>query len=104
MTLMKKILFILFFSVVYLQLSAQSACAISGKVTNYNTGSPIEGAVVSIINTPVGELTDSLGVFSFCHLRDDEYTLLVNYIGYKKDTVYVSLHNDTLLYISCRTW
>ncbi len=97
MTLMKKILFILFFSVVYLQLSAQSTCAISGKVTNYNTGSPIEGAVVSIINTPVGELTDSLGVFSFCHLRDDEYTLLVNYIGYKTDTVYVSLHNDTLL-------
>jgi iron complex outermembrane receptor protein len=94
---MKKILFILFFSIVYLQLSAQSTCAISGKVTNRNTGIPIEGAAVSIINVPVGELTDSLGIFSFCHLKDDNYTLLINYIGYETDTVYVKLHNDTLL-------
>ena len=94
---MKKTLFILLFTIVFAQLSAQSTCAISGKVTNVNTGSPIEGAAVSIMDTAVGELTDSLGVFRFCHLRNDAYTLLVNYIGFKTDTVYVRLDNDKVL-------
>lgn len=87
----------------YSQLSAQSTCDISGKVTDYNTGMPIEGASISLQNTIIGEFTDSIGNFSLCHLGPRTYILLVDYIGYNSDTISIDLKKSkTVLDIRLR--
>ncbi len=76
------------------RLSAQSSCNLSGTVKDAENGKAIVGASVSVQNTAVGEITDSLGFFSFCHLDEKEYVLHIDFIGYKRDTVYVNLKGD----------
>lgn len=88
---MKKIGLFLFLSMLmYLHASAQ-VCSLSGKVTDNITGEAVAGAAISIKDTSIGELTDSTGYFSFCHLDQKEYILSVDYIGYKSDTIHVNL-------------
>lgn len=93
---MKKIVFILLLFAVQYTLYAQ-VCALSGTVKDAETGEPIKGATVSLLNTNIGEITDSLGQFRFCHLNDKEYVLSVNYIGYESDTTHLDLSGEHIL-------
>ncbi|MDH6309095.1 iron complex outermembrane receptor protein [Dysgonomonas sp. PFB1-18] len=86
------VIVLLLFSVA--KLSAQSSCSLSGTVKDAENGKAIAGASVSVQNTTVGEITDSLGFFSFCHLEEKEYVLYIDFIGYKKDSVKVDLSKD----------
>lgn len=100
---MKKIgLFLFLYGLICSQLSAQ-VCTLSGNVKDMNTGQAIAGAAISIQNTSIGELSDSTGYFSFCHLAEKEYILSVDYIGYKSDTIRVNLRDGiTALNIQLR--
>lgn len=93
---MKKIIFLFVFSLSYLLISAQSF-TISGKVIDSVTGDPVEGAAVAIQNTSVGELTNSQGYFNFCHLNKGKYVLLIEHMGYKKDTTYIDLKDSIMV-------
>jgi carboxypeptidase-like protein len=63
--------------------SVQSFGQISGKVTDGNTGLPIEFVNIWIKNTLRGTTTDSKGNFKFENAKVGE-TLLISYLGYEE--------------------
>lgn len=72
MTRIFTLAFLLFFG--YLQ-----AQTITGKVTDTETGIPVFGASVTLVDTNRGTVTDEDGNFSL----EGEGTILVSYVGYK---------------------
>ncbi len=84
----------------YTQLSAQSTCAISGKVMNAIDSIPIEGASVSVVDTNIGAFTDSNGFFSLCHLDNSKSTILdISFLGFETDNISIKANTDTVLTI-----
>lgn len=57
--------------------------SISGVVRDQN-GLPLQGAAVSLKHTTLGAVTDSLGRFSFSVNQAPPFTVLTQYVGYKK--------------------
>jgi len=82
----KSILCLLITSV---SLNAQST--VSGTVTD-GAGNPLIGANVLVEGTVIGAATDIDGLFSINYAPEGEYTLVVSYIGYKKQLLTT---NDT---------
>ena len=73
-------------SIIYLVITSISLYAqstISGTVTD-ESGNPLIGANVLVEGTAVGAATDIDGIFSINYIPEGEYTLVVSYIGYKK--------------------
>ena len=60
---------------------------ISGSVIDAKTGDPLAYANVSIEGKDVGAATDEDGYFSFAMDLTAEATLVVSYMGYKKQTL-----------------
>ncbi|MBC7788786.1 MAG: SusC/RagA family TonB-linked outer membrane protein, partial [Anaerolineae bacterium] len=63
--------------------SAQSQRRITGRVTAEETGEPVPGVAISVVNTPFGALTNDNGGFSVV-LPEGAQSLLVRRIGYKR--------------------
>lgn len=61
---------------------------ISGTVTDQATGSPLEGATVSIKGTNKTVITDKSGKFSLT-VADASVILIIGYIGYNEQTIVV---------------
>lgn len=81
---------------VTLPLAAQDAAArrsatLVGQVVNATTGRPIEGAVVSLIGSGYGAITDSLGNFRVPQTWAGTDTLEVRFIGYEPSRTEVEL-------------
>lgn len=55
---------------------------IQGKVVDAASGSPIDGATVSVLGMPQGTVSASDGSFLLANIQDGEYTLHVSYLGY----------------------
>lgn len=66
---------------------------VSGTVKNYNK-QPLFGVTVSLKNTTKGTLTDEDGNFSLSNLENDNYTLLISYLGFKTREINVSISNN----------
>jgi TonB-linked SusC/RagA family outer membrane protein len=64
-----------------LQLLAQSGTFVTGKVTDAETGKPLVGASVAILDIRVGGVTDKEGTFKF-RAPEGKYTIEVKYVGY----------------------
>ena len=94
---MKKIAILIFLSISSIYILAQQTYTISGTVTDKNTGAGIPSAGISIRNSSVGVLTNSIGYYELCHLKKGDYTLLINYIGYKNESIDISLISDKQL-------
>lgn len=94
---MKKIIsFVLtIFATTYLY--SQETYTLSGIITDKETGVFIPSAGISIQNSSVGVFTDSIGHYELCHLQKGEYTLSINYIGYKNETIRIDLNSDQQL-------
>ena len=60
---------------------------INGQVTDQKTKEPLIGAVVSVEGSNIKTITDADGNFKIDGLRQSEYTLLINYIGYKTQKI-----------------
>ena len=79
-------------SIIYLVITSISLYAqstISGTVTD-ESGNPLIGANVLVEGTAVGAATDIDGIFSINYIPEGEYTLVVSYIGYKKQLLTTS--------------
>jgi TonB-linked SusC/RagA family outer membrane protein len=63
---------------------------LSGQVIDIKTGSPLEGASISIKGTTHNIVTDNKGTFNFRTGQKLPYELVVSYIGYKPQELAVS--------------
>src|SRR6202049_2106293 len=90
MYLLHRLLFIVLVAVVFVIIQTSETVAIqtgaiSGTVTDANTGAPVAGAKVSIV-APTGNLTNttnSSGFYSEVGLPPDTYTVTVSKSGYE---------------------
>jgi len=64
-------------------LGAQEPTFIRGRVLDRETRVPVAGAFVGLTRSDSGVLTDSLGVFTLGLLRDFDYALTVESLGYR---------------------
>ncbi|MEI6852856.1 MAG: TonB-dependent receptor [Bacteroidota bacterium] len=75
--------------------------SISGRITDRATGSPLQGASVSIEGQFAGTTTDARGHYQISNLRKDTYSFRVSYVGYSSYTksIFVSgtIANDVQL-------
>ena len=71
--------------------SLYAQATVSGTVTD-GSGNPLIGANVLVEGTAIGAATDIDGLFSINYIPEGEYTLVVSYIGYKKQLLTT---NDT---------
>lgn len=55
---------------------------IAGKITDAESGLPIDGATVSLVGTTQGTVSISDGTFQFPGIHEGRYTLQVSYLGY----------------------
>ena len=86
---MKKSIFYL----VITSISLYAQSTISGTVTD-GAGSPLIGANVLVDGTAIGAATDIDGLFSINYKPEGEYTLVVSYIGFKKQSLTTSDTQD----------
>jgi len=56
------------------------------------TGKALEGTSITLQGSSIGALTNNAGYFNFCHIKPDRYTLIVDHIGYEKDTINIDLN------------
>lgn len=87
-TFLYTILLILSCSIVHGQ--SKNDVRIFGTVKT-NTGSALPGAVIYLRATSLGTSADSSGKFTISKIPAGKYTLIVEYIGYKKDSTHVNL-------------
>ena len=60
---------------------------ISGRVTDSQTGEPLIGANVIVLNTDYGAATDINGEYSIANIPPGVYSLKASYIGYQNVTI-----------------
>ncbi len=75
----KRLLFLVFSTCILVQVAAQGFQA-TGKVTNSNTGEPLQGATVSVKNTNTSTTTDVGGNYAV-NVSSAGSTLVVSFIG-----------------------
>ncbi len=68
--------------------------AITGKVTDSETGLPLVGANVLISGTTLGRATDTEGMFEIHNLAPGAYTLHVSFVGYAAQESQIALTAD----------
>lgn len=73
---------------------ARRPAALVGKVFNASTGAPVEGAVVNLIGSGVGALTDSTGAFRIPQTWAGRDSIEVRFIGYTPSGLSVDLVPD----------
>ena len=64
---------------------------ITGVVKDAQTGEPLPGANVSLQGTAIGAATDLDGEYRISRVPAGNYTLIVNFIGYRKETLPVKV-------------
>ncbi len=74
-------IYILFFSC--LSLYAGISGKISGRVVDAETGEPIPGANIIVVNKSLGAATDLEGYFYILNLAPGQYSIEVSFIGYQ---------------------
>ncbi len=79
---------------------------IKGKITDANTGEPLIGANVFILNHTWGASTDIKGEFEIKHIPIGSYSVRVSYVGYETKTIekiVVESEKDTFLNVQLNT-
>jgi iron complex outermembrane recepter protein len=86
----------------YLPLLAAGQARISGLVTEATSGRALPGAHLSLEGYFLTTVTDPSGRYLFTGLKQGEYQVVVSFMGFRTDTVYLRLHNDTVMNIRMR--
>ena len=91
---MKKIILLFFTVLVNAAVHAQTPSngKITGKITDTETKQPVDYATISLLKqgttTPInGVISDPKGNFTIDHVANGEYTLNVDFVGYKRTSV-----------------
>ena len=79
---MKKLMFLLFI-IFTVNLNAEEFGIIKGKVTDADTGDPIYGANIAVLNTTLGTYTDTNGKFKLEKVPQGTYSVRASYIGFQ---------------------
>jgi len=80
---MPRLLFLLILIILALPASAQYTTTLRGTVTDKDGKSPLQGATVSVVNTPLGAVTDSLGRFRITGVPVGRQSLQLSFAGYE---------------------
>jgi outer membrane receptor protein involved in Fe transport len=87
-------------SLLFLLLSSSFAFAqtgsISGLITN-NTGEPLPGVNILVLNTTKGAVTDFEGKYSISSIDNGTYKLQITFIGYKTKEIAVIINNTKVI-------
>ncbi|MEX0661643.1 MAG: TonB-dependent receptor [Balneolaceae bacterium] len=92
----KKILPIIgsFLFVAVFSSAAMAQFTVEGTVNEQNTGTPLPGATVVLVNTDFGAATNPDGQFEFTNVPEGEYTLRVSYVGFLSVTRSINVDQD----------
>ncbi len=82
-------LFLIFTALV----SAQNRYTISGTITDASNGETVFGASVFLEGTTIGAVTNEYGFYSITAV-EDEYTLIVSYVGYATSSKKIVLNTN----------
>lgn len=74
-------------------ISAQNS-SITGKVYDSQSSTPLSGAIVTIVKQELSTSTNLLGEYIFSNLPQGSYKIKIEYIGYKTNTIEVSVLSD----------
>ncbi len=85
------------FIALLLPVLAAAQFSVSGKIVNSQTGEPLPGATISIMNTPTRVVTDSAGHYRIDNLKAGSYSLKASYIGYETIVQSLSLTADAVI-------
>jgi TonB-dependent receptor len=84
---LKKVVFLVFFGVLPFFVNGQNGNAISGKVIDNQTGEPLPGASVVILNTSIGTTTELNGEFEISNIKENSIILSITFVGYESATI-----------------
>ena len=60
---------------------------IRGRIVDFETAQPLPGATVTLQETGRSVLANEKGYYEFSNVPDTQYTLMVSYVGYEKNTL-----------------
>lgn len=67
----------------YARQASGTNCIITGQITDYRTGKPIQDANVFLANTTIGTASDKDGKFQLKNIRLGSHELIISFIGYE---------------------
>lgn len=73
--------------------------SINGKISDSNTGEPLQGATVRVLNTFMGTYADKDGVFSIGKITPGNYELLITMMGYENKKIKITVPLEKALEI-----
>ena len=80
-----------------IDVQAQGIAAVSGVVTNRDTGTPVSEALITLSPTDRRQLTDSLGRFALDSVRPGQYVVSIRRIGYARRNDNISVSTGSAL-------
>ena len=94
---MKKLLFIA--AAILLPFIASAQFSISGKISEKNSGSALNGAIIRLENTYSSARSDASGNYSLKNLKPGNYLVKFSFLGYQTFERKISLNENTSLNI-----
>ncbi len=73
-----------------------------GRVLDYVTGGPLEGAVITVLGTNSREITDAEGMFALSDLPPGRHLVVTDYLGYQQRTDSVTVFSQETVNIEVR--
>jgi hypothetical protein len=86
-------------SLLVIQFSSSQTFTLSGAVRDAITGEPLSAATVRLIGTARGTIANSNGLYSV-QLEKNQYTVAFSFIGYRTDTLQVTLDQNREVNVS----
>uniref|UniRef100_UPI0037C0A1EC carboxypeptidase-like regulatory domain-containing protein n=1 Tax=Daejeonella sp. TaxID=2805397 RepID=UPI0037C0A1EC len=90
---MKKLLFIA--AAVLLPFIASAQFSISGKISDKNSGTALNGAIIRVENTYSSARSDASGNYSLKNLKPGNYLVKISFLGYQTFERKISLNENT---------
>ena len=87
----------LFFGLLFLVSATALAQSLSGKVTDDQNGSSLEGASIVLIENGQGTVTNKLGKYSFSNLKTGTYTVRISYLGYASRSKKIEVQSNEIV-------
>ena len=94
---MKKLVISTLFVMQVVFVFAQSATGVTGKVVDSKTQKPLQNVVASILNTPLSQLTDAGGKFTFTDVALGNQLLQIKTQGYQDQLLQVEIVSGKVL-------
>ncbi|NHM06080.1 TonB-dependent receptor [Flavobacterium sp. CYK-4] len=94
---MRKLVFSILFVMQVVFVFAQSGSGVTGKVVDSKTQKPLQNVVVTILNSPLTELTDASGKFTFKELSQGNQVLEIKTQGYTEQMIPVEIVSGKIL-------